>query len=89
MGGDCSKKLLKYNVGIVGNGNKAFIVNDVTFNISTMLEATVNQTLKQYRSELIAVHFASASLVLLFTLTTIRYFMSPRRVEKGKIYNET
>jgi hypothetical protein len=88
MGGDCSKCFKGHNIEIVGHGNSALIINGVTFNITSMLEPVITLTIKQYRFEMITMHFASIFLVLLFVFIIIRYLMSHRHVN-GKAIMET
>ncbi len=88
MGIDYSKDSVMYQIGINGNGNSAFIVNGITFNISTLLETTAMLTAKYYHSQLIAIHFTSIFLIFLFTVIHIQCRKLHRRNEKGRTYNK-
>lgn len=88
MGGDCSKGNVQNQIGIVGNGNSAFILNDAALNLSKILESTIIFTAKYYRSQWIAVHLVSILLMCLFTSAIILYKKSNYRTEKGIIYRK-
>jgi len=82
MGDICSKDHKQVNVGIIGNGNSAFVVNGLTFNLTSILESAITFTIKKYRIEVIAIQLVSFCLVLLSVLMTGRYRMSHNGTEK-------
>ena len=86
MGIDCSKNRVRNQIEIVGNGNSAYMVSSESFNISSILEATIILTVKHYRSQLVVINAATIFLVFLFTLMIILYRKLYHQSGKGVIY---
>ena len=85
MGGGCSKGHVRNQIGIVGDGNSAFILNDITFNISQIMESAIVLTAKHYQTQWIGIHFASVVLICLFTPIIILCQKSYKRDENGTV----
>ena len=82
MGVSSSKCENRVNVDIVGNGNSAFVLNGVTFNITNMLETTIIFTIRKYRVEVIGIQLVSFCVILLCTLMIRRYHRSHNWTDK-------
>ena len=73
MGDICSKGQNWINLNINGNGNSAFIMNSVTFNLTSILETAIIFTIKKYRVDIISIQLVSFGLILLSILMIDRY----------------
>ncbi|CAF1486565.1 unnamed protein product [Adineta ricciae] len=82
MGDSYSKCKNRVNVDIVGNGNSAFVLNGVTFNVTNMLETTVIFTIKKYRVEVIAIQLVSFCVILFCILIIGRYHIPHHRTDE-------
>ncbi|CAF0899930.1 unnamed protein product [Adineta ricciae] len=76
MGDNHSKCQNRVNVDIIGNGNSAFVLNGVTFNVTNLLETTIIFAIKKYRVEVIAIQLVSFCVILFCVLMIGRYHMS-------------
>ena len=85
MGNPCSKFSLTNNMGISGNNNLALMFNGVNYNISSILDQTINQIVNGYRYDLVRVHFASIFLTLMLMLVMIRSLIPNHHAERSEI----